>query len=254
MPPINFRAITREDLDVKADPSLSSLNDKMREIVEAINGLMGVYGEANIFGDLNMHGKRITNLGSAQADTDAISKAVANPIYGQTAQQSAMEAVGTKMLQSTRRLNDATQQHKISSDLNKQGGIPPTIINPMTFTATATTITWAWHLLQVKYGDGTTVSVKDGSLAVTGLTNGTVYKFYPYYDTGLGAVVFVADNTNAVGAPAVAFPPGASAAVLTVAGQNQNLDGRVALSVGGMSGTPSPGGSGGGGGNSGFRW
>lgn len=244
---LTYEPVTEADFK---DPAL--FNDKLRKIVEAINGLQGVNGTSQIFGDIDMTGHKIINLGAASAKTDALSQNVADPIYGQKAQQAAMEAVGTKMLQTTRRLNDGTQQHKISSDLNSQGGIPPTIINPMTYTSTTTSITWHWTLLQIKYGDGSVVAVPDGTLLITGLTNSTIYKFYPYYDTLLGQVIFVADNTNAIGVPPVAFPPGATAAALQLAGQSQNTDGRVPLSVGGMSATV--GGSGGGGGNQGTRW
>lgn len=247
MAPINYRPITADDLK-----DLDSFNNKWRELIEAVNVLQGVNGPIQLLNDIDMTGHRITNLGAQQADTDALSKSAADPLYGQDVQQAAMEIVGTKMLQTTRRLNDGTQQHRISSDLNQQGGIPPTIINPMTYTSTTSSITWHWTLLQVKYGDGTIVAIPDGTLLITGLTNSTIYKFYPYYDTRLGQVVFVADNTNAIGVPPVAFPPAATAAALQLAGQEQNTDGRVPLSVGGMSATV--GGSGGGGGNQGTRW
>lgn len=244
---LTYEPILESDLK-----DLDSFNDKWRKVVEAINGLQGVNGPSQILGDLDMTGHKITNLGAASAETDALSQSAADALYGQDVQQAAMEAVGTKMLQTTRRLNDGNQQHRISSDLNQQGNIPPTILNQLQFTSTTSSITWSWTNLQVQYGDGSVVPIVDGSLLTTGLTNGQAYKFYPYFDTKLGAVIFVADNTNAIGAPPVAFPSGATQAALRAAGQVQNGDGRVALSVGGM--TATVGASGSGGGNQGIKW
>lgn len=243
---LTYEPVTEADFK---DPAL--FNDKLRKIVEAINGLQGVNGPIQLVGDIDMTGHRITNLGNATAKADALSQTSADPLYGQDVQQKQMEAVGSKMLQTTRRLNDGNQQHRISSDLNQQGGIPPTIINPMTYTSTTSSITWHWTLLQVKYGDGTVVAIPDGSLLITGLTNAMTYLFYPYYDTRLGQVIFVADNVNAIGSPPVAFP-GSPQSPLVLAGQQQNLDGHVPLSLGGMS--AQVGATGGGGGNAGLRW
>ncbi|HXH85251.1 MAG TPA: hypothetical protein VNI35_00410, partial [Nitrospira sp.] len=160
-----------------------------------------------------------------------------------------MEAVGEEMLQTTRRLNDGTQQHVISTDLNGQGSIPPTTSGGITYTATTTTITWSWTGLQIQYGDLSLIAVPDGSRLVSGLANGTTYYFYPYYDTVLGQLIFVAISGTAAGTPPIAFTaPNANAAII------QNSDGKVALSNQAIAATATSGGSGGGGGSACKRW
>lgn len=242
MPPIHFRPILAEELDSKKDQSLGSLNDKFKELVDNINILMGVHGPVKLLNHLDLGGNRILNLGAAQDPADALSQTAADPIYGQVAQQRAMEAVGTKMLQTTRRLNDGTQQHRVSSDLNVQGTIPPTIIGATNYTSTAISITVTFPTA-IQYGDQSIIAIRNPTLLVQGLVAGS-YFMYPYYNTRLGLAQLVADRVNAVGNPPVLFP-----AVNANAAQQQYADGHVALSNGGIAVTVVGGGSGGGGGS-----
>ena len=232
-PRINFRPITARHITPEGVPELA---DMWREMVNAVNGLMGVNGPAQIYGELQMNGNNITGLGTpATGDTSAaLSQAVADPKYSTSVQQAAMEAVGTKMLQTTRRLNDGTQQHTISSDLNTQGSIPPSnITGTLAYTSTSTTITWTWTSIILQLADLSYKGIQNGTLTVTGLTNSTAYAFYPYYDTKLGILSFVADNVNGHGAPAIAFASGGYSA----AAQAQNQDGRISLTNGYTPGT-----------------
>jgi hypothetical protein len=224
MAPVNFRPFSADDLKNPA-----AINDRFREVVDAINALQGVHGPIQLLADLNLSGNRIKNVGAATEAGDALNQTAADPLYSTAVQQTAMEAVGANMLQTTRRLNDGTQQHQISSDLNAQGSVPPTnIAGSLTYTSVVgASITWTWTGIIITWADGSQIAVRNGVLAVTGLIN-TTYQFFPYYDTQTGLLTFVADNTNAHGSPPVAFisPTGTSAAA-----QSQNSDTRVALTT-----------------------
>jgi len=240
---INFEAFTAKDLDAENDPSLAEFNRKLAPIYEAVNRLMGARGPIQLVADLDMGGNRIKNLGVPKAASDALSQTSADPIYGTAVQRKTMEAVGTQMLQTTRRLGDGSQQHKTSGDLKAQGSIPPSVNGQVTYTATSTSITWSFPA-SFQFADGTIVQIPNIPVTVTGLVNGTPYKFYPYYDANIGLGQFVADPVNAIGVPPIAF-----ATTNANAAQAQNADGRIPLSVGAVIGTPSPGGSGSGGGS-----
>jgi hypothetical protein len=97
--------------------------------------------------------------------------------------------------------------------------------------------------LQIKFPDLSVIAAQPGQLEITGLTDGTAYNFYAYYDMLRGQVIFVADPINAVGSPPVAFPQ-----TNETANQIQNSDGKVPLSVGSIQATAGAGHSGGGGG------
>jgi hypothetical protein len=237
--PINFRPLQKRHLTPEG---YAEFADMWRELVQAVNANQGVNGQAMMLSDLDMRGNNIVNLGTpAKGNTSsALSQATADPMYSTSVQQSAMEIVGTKMLQTTRRLNDGTQQHQISSDLNTQGSIPPSnITGTLAYTSTTTTIVWTWTSIILQLADLSYIGVKNGTLTVTGLVNATGYSFYPYYDSTLGILTFVADNVSAIGVPPIAFPSTGN----TAASQAQTKDGRISLTAGnyvattGMSGT-----------------
>lgn len=244
--PVNFRAITVSDLDTKGDPSLAELNNKYKELVDAVNTLMGVHGPIKLLNHLDLGGNRVTNVGSPKTSSDVLTQTSADPIYGASVQQQGMEAVGTKMLQTTRRLNDGTQQHRISSDLNGQGSIPPTFSGLLNYSSATSSITWSWTNLQIVFADGSIIAVPNGSLACAGLTSATQYFFYPYYDTITGQLTFVADSVNATGTPPIAFSAtNGNAAIF------QQSDGHVPLSNGGVPASTTSSGTGGGSGGGG---
>lgn len=222
--PINFRPILARHLTPEGLPELQ---DMWREAIQAINAGQGVNGPAKIYNDLDMGGHNVINLGTPPKGTTnaALSQKTADPMYSTAVQQSAMEAVGTKMLQTTRRLNDGTQQHKISSDLNSQGSVPPSNVTgviPYT-TVAGSSITFTWTGVYLQLADLSYVSIADGTLTVTGLAN-AAYSVYPYYDTRLGILSFVAISGAGTGAPPIAF-----ASPNTQAAQQQNADGRIPL-------------------------
>src|SRR5208282_6216177 len=63
-----------------------------------------------------------------------------------------------------------------------KGSVPPTWSGAMTYVSTTTSITWSWSGLSVARADGSSTSIPNGSLAVTGLAAATTYYFYPYWD------------------------------------------------------------------------
>lgn len=231
MPPLIYRDLLARDLDPKSDPSLAELNQRLKELYTHANMMAGYLGTTTINGDLNLNGNRIMNVGAAQKSTDVLTQDSANPIYATTVQQSKMEALGTNMLQTTRRLNDGTQQHTVSSDLNTQGSIPPSnVTGALAGTNTTTTITWTWTGIIIQLADLSYKAIKNGSLTVTGLTNGDTYYFYPYYDTKRGILSFVADSVNGSGAPPIAFVS-TNPTPLPLELQQQTADTRIALTV-----------------------
>lgn len=236
--PLIHTDLTARDLDPKVDPSLSEFNRRIREITQRVNQLAGFAGPVTLANALDLNGNRISNVGAAKSTTDVLTQESADPMYSTPVQQQAMEIIGTNMLQSTRRLNDGTQQHLISSDLNSQGSIPPTLVGQVTYVGTATTITVSFPI--ITYADGSSVAVNN-TLTITGLTASTNYLIYPYYDTALGVGACVADSVNATGSPPCCFSTSNANAA-----QAQNNDGRVPLSSGAVAVATGAGGGGGG--------
>lgn len=240
MPPINFRPVEKRHF---TDEGIAEFQNMWREVVQQVNNLTGVNGPIQLLNHIDLGGNRVMNVGAPPAGvtTDALSQQSADPKYSTAVQQKHMEALGVKMLQTTRRLGDGTQQHKISSDLNQQGSIPPTLSGPTSYTSTATSITVTYPAT-IQYSDQSVISIPPVSLVVTGLTAGN-YFMYPYYDTSLGLGQLVADSTNGVGVPPCLF-----SALNINAAQTQNGDGHVPLSNGAVAVTvvASGGGSGGG--------
>jgi len=229
MPRINFRPILARHLTPEGLPELQ---DMWREAVQAINSNIGVNGPVQFLEDVDRGGKVIKNLGAPPAGVTsaALSQASADPMYSTSTQQAAMEAVGTKMLQTTRRLNDGKQQHAVSSDLNTQGSIPPSNVSGTLGWATVagSSITWTWTSIIIQRADLSYLGIKNGTLTVTGLAN-SQYDFFPYFDTKLGILSFVADSTAGTGAPPIAFLASLLPVVIAIQLQKQNGDGRIAL-------------------------
>ena len=125
------------------------------------------------------------------------------------------------------------------------GSIPPTLNNGFTYTSTTTSITWSWTGQVISRANNTTTAVANGSQGITGLSSGTTYYFYPYYNEVTEAVAWV--TAGGAGSPAYAYTSRAN-----VQTQLQSLTQFVNLSTGPMSAaTPSSGSGGGSGGGSG---
>jgi hypothetical protein len=125
-----------------------------------------------------------------------------------------------------------------------KGSVPPTWSGAMTYVSTTTSITWSWTGLSIARADGSSTSIADGSLAVSGLTAATTYYFYPYWDDVALAINWVAGGTGT--------PANAQTAKTNSAAQQQSLQGCIPLSQGAMmAATTSSGTGGGSGGGSG---
>jgi len=125
-----------------------------------------------------------------------------------------------------------------------RGSVPPTWNASFSYASTPTTITWSWTSLTIYRADGTTTPIPSASLAITGLTAGTTYFFYPYWDESAAQLNWVAGGA---GSPAYA-----QTAKTNAAAQQQSLRSRIPLSQGAMiAGTPTTGSGGGSGGGSG---
>jgi len=125
-----------------------------------------------------------------------------------------------------------------------KGSVPPTWSGAFTYASTPTSLTWSWSALTIYRADGSTTPIPDNSLAITGLTAGTTYYFYPYWDESVSALNWVAGGSGA--------PANAQTAKTNTAAQQQSLRSRIPLSQGAMiAATPSSGSGGGSGGGSG---
>lgn len=119
-----------------------------------------------------------------------------------------------------------------------KGSVPPTWSGAFTYVSTTTSIAWSWSGLTIYRADGTTTLVPNGSLAVTGLTPGTTYYFYPYWNDAASAIGWVAGGTGS--------PASAQTAKTNLAAQQQALQGLVPLSQGAVVAATTTSGTGGG--------
>ena len=169
-----------------------------------------------------------------------------------------VNAIGTtSKLSLDSAITDGTDFARVSSDaltsnaidpsksgVLAKGSIPPTWNAAFIYASTPTTITWSWSGVAIYRADGTTTAIPNGSLAVTGLSAGTTYFFYPYWDEVGTAIIWVSGGTGS--------PANAQTAKTNSAAQQQSLQARVPLSQGAIvAATPATGSGGGSGGGSG---
>jgi len=154
---------------------------------------------------------------------------------------------GTKFARVTSGALTGNQIDPTKAGVLMKGSVPPTWSGVFTYVSTTSSITWSWSGLTISRADGTSTTVANGSLGVTGLTAATIYYFYPYWDDVVLAIAWVGAIAGSVGSPA-----NAQSAKTNVAAQQQALQGRVPLSQGAMiAATTSSGTGGGSGGGSG---
>jgi len=122
-----------------------------------------------------------------------------------------------------------------------KGSVPPTWSGAFTYVSTTNAITWSWSGLAISRADGSTTAVANGSLAVGGLTPGTTYYFYPYWDDTALALAWVGAIAGSAGSPA-----NAQTAKTNLAAQQEALQGRIPLSQGGIAAATTTSGTGGG--------
>jgi len=130
------------------------------------------------------------------------------------------------------------------------GSTPFSTTTGFAYTSTTTSITWYWDgtngssNITIYRADKTTTGPLSGTQTITGLTSGTTYNFYPYYDDAAKAIAWVAGGS---GTPAYAQPSAGSKTLV----QQQNLRNHIPLSIGGMQGATTSSGSGSGSGGGG---
>jgi hypothetical protein len=119
-----------------------------------------------------------------------------------------------------------------------KGSVPPTWSGAFTYVSTTTGITWSWAGLTIYRADGSTTAVTNGTLAIAGLTPGSAYYFYPYWNEGLSSIGWV---TGGAGSPA-----SAQTAKTNLAAQRQSMQGSIPLSQGAVVAATTTSGTGGG--------
>lgn len=131
------------------------------------------------------------------------------------------------------------------NSLLRQAATLPNLNGGFTFSTTTSSVNWSWASLVIrpsaKNADGTakTFNPPDSNQNTTGLSDATLYKFYPYWDILLESIQWV---DGGVGTPDIAH-----VAALDSLAQLQAIDGRIPLSVGAIAATTGGGGGSGGG-------
>lgn len=117
-----------------------------------------------------------------------------------------------------------------SPQIKSLGSRAASLTTGFTYTATTTSVTMYWdgtngsQLLRIYRDDNTVDGPFSGNQLITGLTAGTTYFFYPYFDETMRTVQFVTSSGVAVGSPAIAYT-----ATNILAAQQQVLRGRIPL-------------------------
>jgi len=119
-----------------------------------------------------------------------------------------------------------------------KGSVAPTWSGAFTYVCTTSTITWTWTGLTIYRADGTVTAIPNGVLAISGLSAGTTYCFYPYWDESVAAIGWVAGGAGT--------PANAQTAKTNSAAQQQSLQERVPLSQGAITAATTTSGTGGG--------
>jgi hypothetical protein len=109
-----------------------------------------------------------------------------------------------------------------------KGSTPASLSTGFTYTSTVSSINLIWTGLTIFRADGSTTAVANGSFNVTGLSAGTTYHVFPYWDEALAAVNFV--NPGSGGPAGSGSLQMAYAAGSNLISQNQNLMSRLPLS------------------------
>jgi hypothetical protein len=125
-----------------------------------------------------------------------------------------------------------------TGDIVIKGSIPPATSTSMTYTSTASSITWTWNLTLYRTNLGASVETYSGSFTTTGLAAGHVYYFYPYLDDTSKTVQWINGGDGSNG-----FAQLNNNFFLL---QIQSRVDRIALSYGAMSASTTSSGSGGG--------
>ena len=183
---IGYHEITQADLK---EQNLATLNSLLRQVIEEINRQSGFTGPVVMAGDLDMAGHRILNVGSAQADGDAVSRAAGDSRFvGSKTLQKTLEATGKNLMQTTRRLNDTTQREQSSSFLNRTGvSLAQANNSTITVAAAGPNSTITLSAGTGKFGDDETYAYPQRVDTVANPGAGSDYYYY-YYDVALQVV------------------------------------------------------------------
>lgn len=84
-------------------------------------------------------------------------------------------------------------------EIGKQGSLSVTYTGALSYTSTASSITWSWNINASRTDNAMSVNNYTGSQLITGLAAGTTYNFYPFIDEVAQAISMVA--TGGVGSP-----------------------------------------------------
>jgi len=124
-PRVPFQAPVFKKEDLERD-GLPELNQFISLISQWVNYLSGFRGPIKLGSPVDMSGNPIRNAGVPSSPNDVVNLEYALRNYGASAVQPQLDAMGKKILQSARRLNDQVQVEKYSSFLNGVLNTTPT--------------------------------------------------------------------------------------------------------------------------------
>lgn len=125
-----------------------------------------------------------------------------NPIPSQVATPSSWTLVGSSSADNVQageyfapvsvRATNATGQVDLSlPDILPNGSIAPNSNSAFSYSATSTTVTLVWSGFNIFQVNGNVISVANGSQTITGLTAGTNYYVFPYFNPANSTIGFI---------------------------------------------------------------
>ena len=176
---IGYHEITQEHMK---EPSLATLNSLLRQIVESYEERAGLSGTVPMFGDVDMQGHRITNLGSPVDSGDAVRKGTVEASFvGKSTLQKSLEATGNNVLQTARRLNDNTQREQFTTFLNDTGiGLSKSNTSQVSVVAAGANSDITLSAGNLEYADKSKISYAQRIDTVANPGAGSDYYYYFY--------------------------------------------------------------------------
>ena len=122
---LQYLPIAAEDF-ANPDQFLSLLGANFQNLFQQIRMLSGQAGTIKLSDHLDLNGKRIMNVGSAETETDVVTLSYATLNYGPAALTPQIQALGKYVMANYRRLGDQNQREPSSSFLVKILNTAPT--------------------------------------------------------------------------------------------------------------------------------
>lgn len=172
--------------DLKSPENFMAFKGWIDQVTQGVNTLFGLHGPVPVFSDIDMQGvASVTNMRAPAASSDAVTLDSAQSSFGPSAIKTAVEATGTQILQTTRRINDQSQREMHSTFLNDVLNVPP-VTNGATVSVTSNgdgTSQIVVTANNFEWGDGSIAPFAQRSDRVTNPASGSNFYFYYFRKT-----------------------------------------------------------------------